>query len=57
MATQHGGSFSSGLAESFHSHSTDIRILPDTAMLQAKGQGPLIQSNETDAFDSLQRES
>jgi hypothetical protein len=25
-------------------------------MLQAAGQGPLIQSNETDAFDSLHRE-
>jgi hypothetical protein len=26
-------------------------------MLQAAGQGPLIQSNETDAFDGVQHES
>jgi len=41
------------LAKAFESHVTGICILPDTAMLQATVQGPLIQNNETDAFDDV----
>lgn len=44
------------LAKAFDAHLTAICVLPDTAMLQAPGQGPLIQSNETDAFDEVRRE-
>ncbi|MEM7398506.1 MAG: universal stress protein [Pseudomonadota bacterium] len=40
-------------AKAFESHVTGICILPDTAMSQATVRGPLIQNNETDAFEDV----